>query len=294
MKKKIIFKGVATAIITPFLGGEIDYGALGKIIERQIEAGINALVVGGTTGECATLSLYEKHKLYAFAKEKTEGRVPLILGASSNDTKSAAELARYASKLGADAILSVTPYYNKGTDEGLYTHFATISESSSVPVILYNVPSRTCVNLPIRTVKRLAELENIAAIKEADSSAERLMELSELGEGLALYSGNDSLTYTTLSIGGLGVISVLSNALPEEMLKITDSYFSGDMDSALREQKRLLPIIRAMFSETNPSPIKYAMEYLNLASGALRLPLTEPKESTRELIKLELSRLKIR
>ena len=219
MKKAEIFRGVGTALITPFLGGEIDYKTLEELIERQIKAGINALVIGGTTAEAATLSDEERYELFRRAKEIIGGRCKLILGTGTNDTRVAVRHTEFASRLGCDGVLVVTPYYNRGTADGVIKHYEAIANASEVPILLYNVPSRTGVNLSLDTLERLAENERIVGIKEASDSLDRLVGISRIG-GLALYSGNDSQIYPVLSLGGLGVISVLSNLYPEETIDI--------------------------------------------------------------------------
>lgn len=284
MRKKIIFRGTGTALITPFRDGEIDFETLGRIIDLQILEKVDALIIGGTTGEAATLSDTERFKLYSFAKAKLDGRAKLILGTGTNDTRKAIEHTKFATSLGCDGVLVVTPYYNKGTEEGIYKHYISIAESTFLPIILYNVPSRTGVNLGLNLLSRLCEHENIVAIKEASDSVDRLVSLSELSDVLTLYAGNDSQIYPTLALGGLGVISVISNLLPRESGDICRLYFAGEYAKSLKCQQRLLPLIKAMFLETNPAPIKYAMSHLGLCSPELRLPLDEPRESTKKEI----------
>ena len=284
MKKRVIFKGVGTALVTPFKRGQIDYPTLDRLIERQIDARIDALIIGGTTGEAATLSDKERYKLYKHAIDRVAGRCPVILGTGTNDTRIAIKHTRVVKNLGADGALVVTPYYNKGTESGLLAHYESIAKAVDIPIILYNVPSRTGVSIPIPILKRLSEIENIVGIKEAADSADRLIKISALGEDLPLYAGNDSQTYTTLAIGGVGVISVLSNLYPERMKRISDEYFKGHCSAALSEQEALLPLIDAMFVETNPAPIKYALSKLRLCSEEMRLPMSKVKNSSRELI----------
>ena len=284
MKKKEIFRGTASALITPFRDGEIDYASLFSIIDMQISAGIDALVIGGTTGEAATLDEDERYELYSRAAEHIGGRTRLIFGTGTNDTRCAIRHTRRAEKIGCDAVLVVTPYYNKGTDEGLISHYMAIADSAESPLILYNVPSRTGVNLSMPQLRRLAEHPNIAAIKEATDSVERLVDIATLGDSLALYSGNDSQIYPTLALGGLGVISVISNLLPKETSDVCRLYFNGQYRESRLAAERLLPIIRAMFIETNPAPIKYAMSRLGLCSPELRLPLSPPSEKSRGII----------
>ena len=284
MEKKRIFRGTACALITPFKDGEIDYEALERLIEYQIEGGIDALVIGGTTGEAATLSNKERYSLYSFAKEKIKGRTKLIFGTGTNDTQVALAHTKFAEDLGCDGVLLVTPYYNKGTEDGIEKHYLSIAESVDLPIIVYNVPSRTGVNLGINLLDRLANHKNIVAIKEASDSTDRLVTLASFGDRLALYAGNDSQIYPTLALGGAGVISVVANMLPKATKALCDGYFEGKHTHALRLQLELLPFIKTLFLETNPSPIKYAMEKVGLCTREVRLPLSEPRESTKEEI----------
>ena len=284
MKKRVIFKGVGTALVTPFSRGRIDYPTLDRLIERQIDAKIDALVIGGTTGEAATLSDNERYVLYAHAIDRVGGRCAVILGTGTNDTRVAIKHTRVAKDLSADGALVVTPYYNKGTESGIRRHYEAIADAVDIPLILYNVPSRTGVSIPISTLAGLSERENIVGIKEAADSADRLVKISALGEALPLYAGNDSQTYTALALGGVGVISVLSNLCPERMKKISDSLASGETEAALSEQQTLLPLIDAMFAETNPAPVKYALARLGLCSEEMRLPMSEVCDDTRRLI----------
>lgn len=288
MNKRIIFYGVGTALITPFRDGEIDYPTLGALIDRQIDCGIDALIIGGTTAEAATLSDGERYKLYSFAKGRINDRVKLVLGTGTNDTRVALTHTRFAEQLGCDGVLLVTPYYNKGTEDGIEKHYLNIAESVDLPIIVYNVPSRTGVNLGIRLLERLAEHPNIVAIKEASDSAERLVDIAGLGEGLRLYAGNDSQIYSALSLGGVGVISVVSNILPKMTKRICELYFRGDREESLRLQLSLMPFIKSLFMETNPSPIKYAMSLRGLCSAEVRLPLSEPRESTKREVETRL------
>lgn len=283
MKKREIFRGVATALITPFKDDKIDYAALEGLIERQIAAGIDALVIGGTTAEAATLSDVERYELFKASRDMVGGRCRVIYGTGTNDTRVAVRHTEFASMLGCDGVLVVTPYYNKGTDEGVVRHYERIAEASDVPVLLYNVPSRTGVNLSIDTLKRLAENERIVGIKEASDSLERYVAISRI-EGLALYSGNDSQIYPVLSLGGLGVISVVSNLYPEETMEICKQYFSNNRDKSLVLQQRLLPVIGALFLETNPAPVKYALAKRGLCTDEMRLPMYPPSEVTKRKI----------
>lgn len=292
MKKKEIFCGAATALITPFSMGEVDYEALGALIEWQINCGIDALVIGGTTAEAATLSDEERYKLYTFAKGKIAGRTRLILGTGTNDTSVAIAHTKFAKRLGCDGVLLVTPYYNKGTESGIEKHYLKIAECTDLPIILYNVPSRTGVNLGLNLLERLANHENIVALKEASDSVDRLVNLSTLSDRLTLYSGNDSQIYPTLALGGRGVISVVSNILPRATVKLCRDYFEGNFNASLNMQLRLLPFIRSLFAETNPAPIKFIMSEVGLCSSEVRLPLDEPRDSTKEALKREFSEIR--
>lgn len=285
MKKKTIFKGAATALVTPFSDGKIDYTALDALIDMQIAAGISALVIGGTTGEAATLSDSERYEMYTFAKAKIAGRTKLILGTGTNDTRVALKHTRFAEKLGCDGALLVTPYYNKGTEDGITRHYLRIAESTSLPLILYNVPSRTGVNLSFDVLDRLAKEENIVAIKEASDSTDRLVRLADYGEDLRIYAGNDSQIYPVLALGGLGVISVVSNLLPKDTSDICNLYFDGRTSESLNLQLRLLPLIRSLFLETNPAPVKFVLSEMGIIEGELRLPLSRVKESTAKSVR---------
>lgn len=289
MKREGVFRGLGTALVTPFRKGRIDYESLSKIIDIQIENGVRALIIGGTTGEAATLTPRERYNLYSYAKEQIKGRTKLIFGTGTNDTLTAVKHTKMAEEIGCDGVLVVTPYYNKGTEGGIEKHYLKIAESTNLPTILYNVPSRTGVNLGYNLLQRLSEHPRIVGLKEASDSTDRLVTLSCLTDKIALYAGNDSQIYPTLALGGEGVISVVSNLFPRESGVITESYFSGDIEKSLNMQKRMLPLIRALFLETNPSPVKYAMSLMGLCSAETRLPLSEPREETKEEIKKALA-----
>lgn len=277
--KNTVFTGAATALITPFKNGAIDFDSFERILEQQIAGGISALVVSGTTGEGSTLTDGEHRELIKFAVEKVAGRVPIIAGTGSNDTAYAIDLSRYACSVGADALLLVTPYYNKATQEGLYQSFKMIADSVDKPCILYNVPSRTGCNILPATAARLADVENIVGIKEASGDISQIAELARVcGDKLDIYSGNDNQIVPILSLGGKGVISVLSNVLPEKTNEICTRFFEGDVKGALDLQLHYLPLIDALFSEVNPIPIKAAMSAMGLGENSLRLPLTQMSE----------------
>ena len=291
MKKKIIFEGCATALVTPMRCGEIDFSSLDRIIERQLTGKISALVIGGTTGEAATLSDKERYRLYSYVKERVDGRTKLIFGTGTNDTALAVKHTRFAEKLGCDGALIVTPYYNKGTYRGVTEHYKKIAAECDVPIILYNVPTRTGVNLTISQLEELSKIENIVGIKEASDSADRLAELSKFGDELYLYAGNDSQIFVTLSLFGKGVISVVSNIYPERIEKICVDFKEGKFKEALQGQLRLLDFIKLMFRETNPSPIKYAMSAHGLCDEEVRLPLMPPEQAVKEAILKEIEKL---
>ncbi len=291
MKKKI-FCGTATALVTPFRDKKIDYEALDKIIESQISGGVGGLVVGGTTGEAATLGEGERLELYEFARAKTLGRIPLILGVGTNDTEEVIRRTRTAEKIGCDAALVVTPYYNKGTVPGVTEHYLKVANCSDLPIIVYNVPSRTGVNLTLGQLEIFSKCEKIVGIKEATDSVDRFVKIAAFKDELPLYSGNDNSIYTALSLGGAGVISVVSNLLPRTVRDLCQRYFCKEHKKSLGIQLKLLPLISALFAETNPSPVKYAMSRLGYCSDEVRLPLDVPRESTRAQIDLCLSELR--
>ena len=269
-----IFRGIATALITPLTADGIDYAQFGKLIDWQIDQGINALVICGTTGESSTLSDAEHRRAIAFACEKVNGRVPVIAGTGSNETAYAVELTKSACADGADAVLVVTPYYNKTTQNGLVAMYNTIADASTKPVILYNVPSRTGIGIQPETYVKLAQHPNIAAIKEANSDISKIVETFALvGDQLDIYSGNDDQIVPILSMGGQGCISVLSNVVPKETVAITDQFFAGNVAEVARLQCQFMPLIRSLFCESNPIPVKAAMSALGFCENYLRLPL---------------------
>lgn len=285
MARKSIFRGAATALITPFKDSKIDYESLERIIEHQMSEGIDALVIAGTTGESATLSESEQMELIRFAKDKIGGRVPTIAGTGSCNTEKAVRLSRYASDIGCDALLAVTPYYNKATEEGIYRSYKAIAENSDIPMILYNVPSRTSFNLTQQMYRRLADIENIVAVKEASGDLAAMSKLmSEFSDRFDLYSGSDELTVPVMSVGGKGVISVLSNIMPLTVARLCRFCAEGDMSEARRLQLDLVPLIDTLFCEVNPIPVKYAMHLMGFCRDEYRLPLCEPSETTRERI----------
>lgn len=290
MTSNPIFRGVATALITPLNEGGIDFSAFARLIDWQIAEGVAALVIAGTTGEGSTLTDEEHRAAVRFAVEHTAGRVPVIAGTGSNDTAYAVDLTKYCCEVGADAMLVVTPYYNKATQNGLIKMYTTIADASTKPLILYNVPSRTGVNIQPKTCAALADHPNIAAVKEASGNISQIVELASLvGDRMDIYSGNDDQITPILAMGGAGVISVLSNVLPRRTTEIYDRFFSGDVAGSAELQCELLPLINALFSEVNPIPVKAAMAAMGWCENYLRLPLT-PMEPEHERVLLDLMR----
>ena len=293
--KNTIFTGMATAIVTPMhTDGSIDYEALGRFVEFQIGSGINGLVVMGTTGENATIEPEDQKKVIAYTVEKVAGRVPVIAGTGTNNTEHVLHNTRNACQVGADAVLVVTPYYNKATQNGLVTHFTAVADESTLPVILYNVPSRTGCNLLPKTVAKLSEHPNIAAIKEAAGSLAQMIEIMHLcGDKIDVYSGEDGLTVPMMAMGAKGTISVLSNVAPRQSVAMTDACLRGDYAAAAKMQCDLLPLINALFSEVNPIPAKAATAAMGFGADALRLPLTSMEAQNRAVLFAEMRKLGI-
>ena len=282
MKTNPIFQGAATALITPMTKDGIDYPALEKLVNWQIEQGIDALVICGTTGEASTLADDEHKKVLRVALEAAAGRVPMIAGTGSNDTAYAMQMTRHACQLGYDAHLMVTPYYNKVTQKGLVAHYSALASATTKPVILYNVPSRTGVNIAPATYAKLAQIPNVAAAKEANGNISSVVETAALaGDLLDIYSGNDDQIVPIMACGGQGVISVLSNLLPRETSQICHKMFQGDVKGAMELQKKYLPLINALFCEVNPIPVKAAMAAMGFCQEHIRLPLTPMEEENR-------------
>lgn len=280
-----IFRGIATALITPFRNGEVDYDTFGRLIDWQIENGIDALVICGTTGEGSTLSDEEHKACIRFAVERAAGRTVIIAGTGSNDTNYAINLTKYSCDVGADAMLVVTPYYNKATQRGLVESFYAIADASTKPMIVYNVPSRTGCNIQPQTYLKLAEHENIRGIKEANGDISSIVETQSLLRGkLDLYSGNDDQLVPILAMGGAGCISVLSNLMPRQTREICDRFWDGDIAGAAKLQCDYLPLINALFSEVNPIPVKAAMAAMGFGENSLRLPLTCMEQAHAEVL----------
>lgn len=275
-----IFKGAATAIVTPMDKNGVNFEQYGKLIDWQLAEGINAIVAAGTTGEASTLTDEEHREVIKFTVDRVNGRVPVIAGTGSNDYAYAIELTEYACEVGADAMLVVTPYYNKATQNGLIQMFNGIADVSTKPIILYNVPSRTGCNITPKTCAALAEHPNIAAIKEASGNISQVAEIAALTRGkLDIYSGNDDQILPILSLGGQGVISVLSNVMPKQTVEMCNKFFQGDVAGSTKMQLDLLPLINALFCEVNPIPVKAAVAAMGFCENYLRLPLTPMEES---------------
>jgi 4-hydroxy-tetrahydrodipicolinate synthase len=285
MERKPIFTGAASALITPMTSSGVDYENFRKLINWQIEEGIDALVIAGTSGEASTLTDEEHREVLKFAVEVVDGRVPVIAGTGSNDTDYAIDLTKYACEIGCDAMLVVTPYYNKATQKGLIKMFTAIADASTKPVILYNVPSRTGVNIEPATYAALADHPMIQGIKEANGQIDKITETMALcGDKLDLYSGNDDQIVPLMSLGGKGVISVLSNVLPKETSEMCHKFFSGDIKGAAEMQFKYFGLIKALFSEVNPIPAKAAMAAMGFCEDYVRLPLTCMEDATKAVL----------
>lgn len=287
--KKTIFKGMATAMVTPMTPEGVDYEALGRFIDFQLASGINALVAVGTTGESATLTPEERKKVISFTIDRVAGRVPVIAGTGTNNTLHAIDYSVSAAQAGADALLVVTPYYNKATQNGLIAHFTAIADKVDKPIILYNVPSRTGCNLLPATVEKLAEHPNVAAIKEASGNMSQVVELfARCGDKIDVYSGEDGLTVPMLAMGGMGTISVLSNVIPKGAVEMTDAFFAGDLRKAAALQCQYLDLINLLFCEVNPIPAKAAVSAMGYGKEFIRLPLTPMEAGNRTKLLAEM------
>lgn len=281
--KKPVFTGAAVAIVTPmYADGSVNYDELGRVIEDQIANHTDAIVICGTTGESPTLDHEEHTECIRYTVEKVAGRVPVIAGTGSNDTRYAIQLSQQAQQDGADALLLVTPYYNKTSQTGLIAHYTAIANAVDLPCILYNVPSRTGCNLQPATLAELAKLPNINAVKEASGNISQVAEVAELcGENLNIYSGNDDQIVPLLALGGKGVISVLSNVAPQYTHDLCAKWFAGDVAGSLAMQLQALPLCKALFADVNPIPVKWAMNRLGWQAGPCRLPLVEPSDAVK-------------
>ena len=286
-----IFKGSGVALVTPFKDGRIDYDALEKLIEWHVESGTDALIICGTTGESSTLSPVEKLSIVEFAVKKTDGRIPVIAGSGTNDTSHAMYLSREMQFAGADGLLIVTPYYNKATQKGLIEHYTSIADYVDIPIILYSVKSRTGLNIEPDTVKQLKRHPRICGIKEASGDISQIARVAALVDStFDLYSGNDDQTIPIMSLGGVGCISTVANIIPAEYHQMTADYLKGRHKSAAKMQLAMLPLIRALFAEVNPIPVKAAMNIMGLITKEYRLPLCEPSNETLYLLFDEMNR----
>lgn len=287
--KKIIFKGCGTAIITPFSNNGVNYDEFGKLIEDQIQNHVDAIIVCGTTGEASTMSLEEKKETIEFAVKTANKRIPVIAGTGGNCTKSAIEMTKLAESLGVDGALVVTPYYNKTTQDGLIAHYTAIANETKLPIILYNVPSRTGVNILPKTCKELSKIDNIVAIKEASGNLSQVAEIANLvGDDLKIYSGNDDQVLPILSVGGIGVISVLSNIAPEFTHNMVQDFFDKNIEKSIQSQLKAIPLIKALFCEVNPIPVKAGLNMLGYNVGIPRLPLIEMSKEAKKVLEKEL------
>lgn len=289
-----MFDGTYTALVTPFRDGDVDYDALGKLIEAQVEAGVDGVVPCGSTGESATLDHSEHERVIAFTIDKAAGRVQVIAGTGSNSTRESVRLTRFAHDKGADGALLIAPYYNKPTQDGLYAHYAAIAESASLPLLVYNIPGRSSVNIAPETTARLAKLENIVGVKEASGSLEQVSRTIQLcGPDFSVLSGDDALTLPILAVGGRGVISTVSNLVPDAMSRLVRAARTGDFETARRIHYELLPLMQAIFVETNPIPLKAALAMMGRIADGLRLPLTPLSEANRPRLKAALEAAKL-
>lgn len=284
--KKVLFTGACTALVTPFIGGQVNYPMTERLLQRQLDAGIEAVVLGGTTGESPTLSDKEKLELYRRGKAFAGSDAMIICGTGSNDTKHAVELSIAAQEAGADALLVVTPYYNKANPEGLCAHYLAVAHSVHIPVIIYNVPGRTGVDVPISVYKQLSRVPNIAGVKEASTDTVKIARIrNACGADLPIWSGNDDQAVAAMALGAQGVISVLSNVMPVETQAMAQAALSGDFDTASALQCSMLPLIDALFSEVNPIPVKAAMAMIGFDCGPCRLPLGTLSKENQENLK---------
>lgn len=284
-----IFTGSGVAIVTPFTNDGVDFEKLGELIEFQIAEDTDAIIVCGTTGESSTMTETEKKEAIKYTVDKVAKRVPVIAGTGTNNTKYSVELSKYAESVGADGLLLVTPYYNKATQKGMVEHFSAIAEAVNIPIIVYNVPGRTGLNINPETMLELSKIENIAGIKEASGNISQVAEIANLcGDKIDIYSGNDDQIVPILSLGGKGVISVVANIVPRDTHNIVKYYLEGNVNESKNLQLKMIPLFKALFSEVNPIPVKAALNILGYNVGTPRLPLTEASEKCQQTLKNEL------
>lgn len=284
--KKIIFKGCGTAIVTPFNEDGVNFEEFGKLIEDQIKGNVDSIVVCGTTGESSTMTIEERKETISYAVKKVNGRIPVIAGTGGNCTKNVIEFTKWAESAGVDGALIVTPYYNKTTQAGLVAHYTAIAKETSLPIILYNVPGRTGMNITPATCKELSKIDNIVAIKEASGNLSQVAEIANLcGNDLNIYSGNDDQITPILAVGGIGVISVLSNIAPKYTHDLIENFQNGNVSEATRMQLKALPLVNALFCEVNPIPAKAALNMIGYDMGTPRLPLIEMSDSGKDTLR---------
>ncbi|MFP4456550.1 MAG: 4-hydroxy-tetrahydrodipicolinate synthase [Clostridia bacterium] len=289
----MLFKGSGVAIVTPFnQNGSIDYPSYEKLLEWHVKEGTDAIIVCGTTGEAATMEVSEKKELVKFTIEKINSRIPVIVGVGGNYTDKVIKMSQYSESVGADGLLVVTPYYNRATQEGLIAHFTAIANSTKLPIMMYNVPGRTGCNMLPATVMELSKVENIVAVKEASGDISQIAEVVRLTPSdFSIYSGNDDQILPVLSLGGVGVVSVLANVLPSETSNLVHTYLKGNLEEATKMQLKYNALVKALFIENNPMPVKKALEVMGKIKGYMRLPLVEVKESSTVVINEELKKL---
>ena len=284
--KKIIFKGCGTAIVTPFNEDGVNFEEFGKLIEDQIKGNVDSIIVCGTTGESSTMTIEERKETISYAVKKVNGRIPVIAGTGGNCTKSVIEFTKWAESAGVDGALIVTPYYNKTTQAGLVAHYTAIAKETSLPIILYNVPGRTGMNITPATCKELSKIDNIVAIKEASGNLSQVAEIANLcGNDLNIYSGNDDQITPILAVGGIGVISVLSNLAPKYTHDLIENFQNGNVSEAAKMQLKALPLVNALFCEVNPIPAKAALNMIGYNMGTPRLPLIEMSDSGKDTLR---------
>lgn len=292
--KKQIFKGSGVAIVTPFTEDNVDFEKLGELIEFQIANNTQAIIICGTTGESPTMSVDEKKAAIKYTVDKVNGRVPVVAGTGGNNTKAVIELSKYSESVGADGLLVVTPFYNKTTQAGLVRHYTAIANSVTLPIILYNVPSRTGLNISANTCFELSKIDNIVAVKEASSDISQIAEIAaKCGDDLYIYSGNDDQIVPILSLGGIGVISVIANILPKETNDICQSYFDGNVEHSKQLQLKYIDLVKSLFIEVNPMPVKQALNDLGYNVGICRMPLTTMEEKNVEILRNSLKNLEL-
>lgn len=286
-----LFKGSGVAIVTPFTNDKVNFNKLEELLEWHVKSGTDAIIVCGTTGEASTMSESEKKEVIKFTVDVINKRIPVIAGTGSNNTLSSVSMSKWAESIGVDGLLVITPYYNKTTQKGIVEHFKAIDSNVNIPIIVYNVPGRTGLNIAPKTLLKLCQLNNIVAIKEASANISQIAEMKALcGDKIDIYSGNDDQIIPILSLGGIGVISVAANLFPKDVHDICQLYMNGNQQEALNLQLKMLPLINSLFIETNPIPVKTAMNVLNMKVGNLRLPLCEMEQSNLNILKEELEK----